>query len=114
VDRLELSGDALNDPHGLAGQPVFGSLVWAAPMALEDSVRDALLANCRAERTGLEGEMACGATSQGLVARYRGTSSQAARFWFSRLWRQTRLLRQLPPPQLPRVWPFQEQPLGTC
>jgi urease accessory protein len=114
VDRLELSGDALDEPHGLAGQPVFGSLVWAAPMALEDSARDALLAKCRAERAGLDGEMACGATRQGLVARYRGTSSQAARFWFSRIWRQTRLLRELPPPQLPRVWPFQEQPLEDC
>ncbi|NDG75565.1 MAG: urease accessory protein UreD [Synechococcaceae bacterium WB8_1B_136] len=117
VDRLELGGAALHDPHGLAGQPVFGSLVWAAPQALAREQLDELLANCRADRAGLEGEMACGALEQGLVARYRGHSSQAARFWFSRIWRHTRLLRGLPPPELPRVWPFQEQPLQqrqTC
>jgi urease accessory protein len=46
-----------------------------------------------------------------LIARYRGPSSQAARFWFTRLWARIRALRGLPTPELPRVWPFQEQPL---
>jgi urease accessory protein len=67
--------------------------------------------SCRADRNGLDGEMACGTLSQGLVARYRGPSSQAARYWFSRIWARIREVRGLPPPQLPRVWPFQEQPL---
>jgi urease accessory protein len=110
VDRLELGGEALGGDHGLAGQPVFGSLVWAAPQPLAATALERLLADCRAARSGLEGEMACGALEQGIVARYRGPSSQAARHWFSRIWQRTRTERGLAPPQLPRVWPFQEQP----
>jgi urease accessory protein len=55
--------------------------------------------------------MACGPLEQGLVARYRGPSSQAARHWFTRIWARIRAVRGLTAPQLPRVWPFQETPL---
>lgn len=107
VDQLELAGESLRSPHGLAGMPVFGSLVWAAPAPVPES----LLELCRADRTGLEGEMACGRLDQGLVARYRGSSTQAARWWFTRIWARIRAERGLAAPQLPRVWPFQEAPL---
>ncbi len=113
VDRLELGGSALQGEHGLAGQPVFGSLVWVAPQPLRPADLEQLLTAARTCRSGLEGTMACGALDQGLVARYRGPSSQAARFWFSRLWALIREQRQLAAPQLPRVWPFQEQPLAA-
>jgi urease accessory protein len=113
VDRLELAADVLQGEHGLAGQPVFGSLVWAAPQPLHGAQLAELLARCRAERVGLEGELACGALEQGLVARYRGSSSQAARYWFTRIWRLTRELRKLEAPELPRVWPFQEEPFAA-
>lgn len=106
VDRLELGGESLSDPHGLGGSPVVGSLVWAAPAP----VAEALLELCRADRAGLDGEMACGRLDQGLVARYRGPSSQAARFWFTRIWARIRAERGLAAPVLPRVWPFQEDP----
>ncbi len=111
VDRLELGGEALSGDHGMADEPVLGSLVWAAPQPLAADALSALLEQARLARNGLEGTMACGALEQGLVARYRGPSSQAARFWFCRLWALIRQERGLPPPQLPRVWPFQEQPL---
>ncbi len=110
VDRLELVAEALQEAHGMGGEPVFGSLVWAAPQPLSTAALAALLEQCRGERSGLVGEMACGALEQGIVARYRGPSSQAARYWFSRLWRLTRELRGLAAPELPRVWPFQEAP----
>ena len=110
VDRLALGDKALQGEHGLAGQPVFGSLVWVAPDQRIAAELEALLEDCRADRAGLPGDMACGALEQGLVARYRGPSSQAARFWFTRLWTRLRHVRGLPPPELPRVWPFQEQP----
>jgi urease accessory protein len=116
VDRLELGGDALAGEHGLAGRPVFGSLVWAAPLATEPLAADALaklLELCRADRAGLEGEMACGALPCGMVARYRGDSTRDARLWFARLWVRIRALRCLAPPQLPRVWPFQEDLEGS-
>lgn len=113
VDPLEISGASLAAEHGMAGQPVLGSLVWAAPQPLGAAALAQLLADCRSDRHGLEGEMACGALSQGLIARYRGPSSQAARFWFTRIWARIRAARGLSSPELPRVWPFQEQPLGS-
>ena len=110
VDRLELGGDALTSPHGLAAEPVFGSLVWAAPAPLPPEGLAQLLDQCRNARSGLDGAMACGPLNQGLIARYRGDSTQAARFWFCRIWRLLRLAMDQAPPQLPRVWPFQEDP----
>jgi urease accessory protein len=112
VDRLALAGDALEGSHGMGGEPVVGSLVWAAPHPLAASVLAHLVGLCRLEREGLAGEMACGALSQGLVARYRGPSSTAARWWFTRIWAQIRAVRNLAAPVPPRVWPFQEKPLA--
>ena len=72
-----------------------------------------LLREARRARIGLEGEMDCGALEQGLVARYRGPSTTAARTWFTRLWAAIRRQRGLPVPELPRCWPFQEEPLAA-
>ena len=109
VDRLELGGEALAGEHGMGGAPVFGSLVWVAPAPLAPMAVERLLAEARSDRTGLVGAMACGALDQGLVARYRGPSSQAARLWFRRLWARIRAQRGLSAPTPPRVWPFQEE-----
>lgn len=114
VEALEIGGASLEEEHGMAGQPVLGSLVWAAPEPLGSATLAALLDACRRDRQGLEGTMACGALDQGLIARYRGPSSQAARFWFTRLWARIRTVRGLPAPELPRVWPFQEHPLASA
>ena len=113
VDPLEISGASLATEHGMAGQPVLGSLVWAAPQPLGAAALAQLLADCRSDRQGLEGDLACGALDQGLIARYRGPSSQAARFWFTRVWARIRAARGLSAPELPRLWPFQEHPLGS-
>lgn len=113
VDRLELGQESLAGDHGMGGQPVFGSLVWAAPTSLSAEVLKDLLEHCRQDRQGLVGEMACGALEPGLVARYRGPSTTAARSWFTRLWYRIRAARGLAAPELPRVWPFQEQPLRS-
>jgi urease accessory protein len=109
VDRLELGGAALEGEHGMAGAAVFGSLVWVAPAPLAPAALNGLVAQARDDRAGLVGAMACGALEQGLVARYRGPSSQAARLWFRRLWARIRAQRGLSAPVTPRVWPFQEE-----
>jgi urease accessory protein len=109
VDRLELGGEGLAGEHGMAGAPVFGSLVWVAPEPLAPAALEALVVAARSDRRGLVGAMACGALEQGLVARYRGPSSQAARLWFRRLWGRIRAQRGLSAPATPRVWPFQEE-----
>ena len=92
---------------------MFGTLVWAAPLAMGAETTASLLEGARADREGLTGTMRCGALNQGLIARYSGESSRDARFWFSRIWARTRALRALSSPQIPRVWPLQEQPLPT-
>ncbi|KZR84772.1 Urease accessory protein UreD [Synechococcus sp. MIT S9509] len=111
VDRLELGDSSLQDLHGLHHQPVFGTLIWAAPIPLCAHILKDLVAAARDDREGLEGTMRCGGLQQGFIARYAGPSSRDARFWFSRIWRRTRLLRNLNEPKTPRVWPLQEQPL---
>ena len=111
VDRIELADASLDALHGLHHQPVFGSLVWAAPMPMQGDTIKALVDGAHDDRKGLEGKMRCGALQQGFVARYVGPSSRDARYWFSRIWRHTRLLRNLKAPRIPRVWPLQEQPL---
>lgn len=111
VDRLEISGEALKSIHGLNQQPVFGTLVWAAPFPLQTDLVNTLLEAVRQDRNELEGTMHCGVLPQGLIARYSGDSSRDARFWFSRIWARTRQARDLAPPQIPRVWPLQEDPL---
>ena len=112
VDRLELRGDALDHPHGLNGDAVFGTLIWAAPKELTTKEMTTLLRNARESRDGLRAtQMNCSSLEQGLIARYLGNSSRDARFWFSRIWALTRQLRELSEPKIPRVWPLQESPL---
>lgn len=112
ADRIELSGATLSAQHGMGGWPVFGSLVWVAPKTEPALPLQPLMEFCRADRQGLQGEMACGLLEHGLVARYRGPSTQAARWWFTRIWARIRAHRRLAPPELPRVWPFQEEPMA--
>ena len=69
ADRVELGGASLDSPHGLGGAPVFGTLVWAAPMAMGAEKTATLLEGARADREGLTGTMRCGALHQGLIAR---------------------------------------------
>ena len=111
VDRLEISDAALKGVHGLNQQPVFGTLVWAAPFPLPTDKLNTLLDDIRQDRNELKGTMQCGVLPQGLIARYSGFSSRDARFWFSRIWARTRQARALAAPKIPRVWPLQEDPL---
>jgi urease accessory protein len=111
-DAISLDRTSLEGEHGMAGQPVFGTLVWIAPSTLAPASRSAVLAQARSSRAGLAGTMACGLLESGLMARYRGDSSQAARFWFTRIWTGIHQVCGHPAPPIPRVWPFQEQPLG--
>ncbi len=111
VDQLELGGKALSSDHGMANQPVFGSMVWVAPSWVSKDSLKKLVQYSLAERNQLEGTMACSTIEHGLSARYRGLSSQAARFWFFRIWTHTRKLRKLSVPKPLRVWPMQENPI---
>lgn len=69
-----------------------------------------LLVECRQQRAGLEGFMTCSLLENGISARYTGSSTQSARFWFYRIWSLTRVLRKLSMPEYMRIWPMQENP----
>ena len=109
-DRLELSGEALKSIHGLEQKPVFGSFTWITPKEIKQKDLANLLVECRQQRAGLEGFMTCSLLQNGISARYTGSSTQSARFWFYRIWSLTRILRKLSMPEYMRIWPMQENP----
>jgi urease accessory protein len=81
-ERAQLDGgaDLLDSQLGLAGEPVFGTLLAAAPQ-IDAKLVDACRAPHPAAGTG-----AVSCLPGVLVARYLGASSAAAREYFARLW----------------------------
>tara|TARA_Y100001968_G_scaffold75115_3_gene66529 strand:- start:1404 stop:2294 length:891 start_codon:yes stop_codon:yes gene_type:complete len=108
IDQLELSGEALTSNHGLNFNPVFGSLIWIAPENFSTKNIEALIEVSRSIKQDLSGEMVCTPLKRGISARYLGESTQAARFWFLRIWSNIREIRNLSFPGNIRVWPLQE------
>lgn len=79
--RLEGGSDLLDSPLGLAGEPVFGTMLAAGPQ-----LDAGLVAACR-EPQPREGTGAVTCLPGVLIARYLGASSEAARGYFAQLWR---------------------------
>lgn len=129
IDRQQLIGgeETLNSPHGLAAQPVVGSLAWIGVPVTPELVEKArslfsplaqlgrgvggesLLPSPPGRGVGGEGfhQGEAGATrlTDGLLCRYRGNSTAEVRNWFIGVWQ---LLRQSfwgSPACPPRVWP---------
>lgn len=100
VERAVLHGGApmMASPVGLHGNPVFGTFLAAAR-----DVTQAMLESCR-KVNAIEGEGAVTRLPGVLIARYRGTSSGAARRYFTALWQVLRpaLTRRAALP--PRIW----------
>ena len=57
ADRVEPGGASLDSPHGLGGAPVFGTLVWAAPMAMGAETTTSLLEDMPDLPPGRPGEI---------------------------------------------------------
>jgi len=103
IDRQQLEGGSrlLDSAYGLAGQPVIGTLAWVGgPVSQE------LIGAARDLWTALAGLGEAGVTrlSQGLLCRYRGPSSSAARDWFTRVWDRVRREFRGCAAQAPRIW----------
>jgi urease accessory protein len=106
IDRQLLigGGKMLESPHGLAGKPVVATLAWVG-----EPVTTELVEKVRAlpsEATIYPGNCTIGVTRipNGLLCRYRGTSTTAARDWFVSIWDLLRLSFSERPCCLPRVW----------
>ena len=96
--RLEGGSDLLDSSLGLAGEPVFGTLLAAGPQ-----LEAGLVAACR-EPQPLAGTGAVTCVPGVLVARYLGASSEAAREYFAQLWRIVRPALAGRDAVPPRIW----------
>lgn len=101
IDRQWLPGSVATyaSAHGLAGQPVVGTFAWVG-----QAVEPDLVIAARQAWQGTSGEIGVTRLPLGLVCRYRGASTSAAKQWFTAVWqlvRQTHLRRDR---CLPRVW----------
>lgn len=103
IDRQQLEGGShlLDSAYGLAGQPVIGTLAWVG-----QPVSSELIGAAREQWTALAGPGEAGVTRlpQGLLCRYRGPSSSAARHWFTRVWDLLRREFRGCGAQPPRIW----------
>ncbi len=106
IDRQWLQGGhkMLESPHGLAGKPVVATLAWIGEPVTADIVEK--VRALPSEATIYPGNCTIGVTRipNGLLCRYRGTSTTAARDWFVSIWHLLRLSFSERPCCLPRVW----------
>jgi urease accessory protein len=112
IDRQLLKGEEmLTSPHGLGGYPVVATLAWVGqPITPEIVEKSRLLwQNMPFFHKDKRGEIhaSAGVTrlTNGLLCRYRGASTAAARTWLIAVWELLRLSGCDRPVCLPRVWP---------
>ncbi|MBP6095759.1 MAG: urease accessory protein UreD [Methyloversatilis sp.] len=100
LEQARIAGNSplLHSQAGLAGAPVFGTLLCAGFDA-----DDTLLADCRAAPC-MSGDVGVTRLPALLVARYRGTCTQAARAWFMHIWSLVRPTMTGLAAQAPRIW----------
>lgn len=101
IDRQYVPGsEALwASPHGLDGQPVVGTLAW-----LGRPVDAALVEAVREAARGIEGQVGTSQLPEGLVCRFRGAQTSAARDWFQAIRTLLRQHEGRPAPAWPRAW----------
>jgi urease accessory protein len=103
IDRQALTGGSplLENPYGLAGAPVIGSF---AAIGFEPA--PALLAELRAQCVVPDDAGIAGVTAlpAGIVCRYRGKSSSAARACFALIWDALRRNVRGRAAVIPRIW----------
>ncbi|MDF0557073.1 urease accessory protein UreD [Kamptonema sp. UHCC 0994] len=112
IDRQVVKGEEmLTSPHGLGGYPVLASLAWVGQPVTGEIVEKARLLwqNTPFFDEGKSGQiqLSAGVTrlTNGLLCRYRGSSTAAARRWLIGVWELLRLSGRDRAICLPRVWP---------
>jgi urease accessory protein len=103
IDRQWLPAGAkiIDSPHGLAGQPIVGSLTWIG-QAVEPQIIEKARELWHPQHSSSQGGVTC--LPMGLLCRYRGSSTTEVRNWFTDVWqllRSSLLKRSICPP---RVW----------
>ncbi|QLE44041.1 urease accessory protein UreD [Nostoc sp. C052] len=100
IDRQYLPGseDIFHTPHGLAGKPIVGSLVWVG-----GAVSGEIVEKMRNLWDG-QGEAGVSRLQHGLLCRYRGASTSEVRNWFIDVWQLLRVSFLNRGNCIPRVW----------
>lgn len=100
IDRQWLPGseEVFHSPHGLAGQPIVGSLVWVG-----NPISGETLEKMRNLWVGT-GEIGMTQLQNGFLCRYRGTSTSEVRNWFTAIWQLLRVSVLNRSSCVPRVW----------
>ncbi|MDZ8053064.1 MAG: urease accessory protein UreD [Aulosira sp. ZfuVER01] len=100
IDRQYLPGseEVFHSPHGLAGQPIVGSLVWVG-----NPVESEIVKKARSLWHGA-GEVGVSRLQHGLLCRYRGASTSEVRNWFTAVWQMLRVEFLSRGSCIPRVW----------
>ena len=104
IDKQWLPGseDTFHSPHGLAGKPIVASLVWIGkPIEQEIIKKVRNLWNAK-EKQGEAGVSQI--QGQGLLCRYRGSSTTEVRNWFIEVWHFLRLSCLQRSAIKPRIW----------
>ena len=107
IDRQWLPGNesTFHSPHALASQPIVASFVWLGKPINSDLVNQAWLLWEKQSTTGEAGVTTI--QGQGLLCRYRGSSTAEVKNWFIAVWMMLRPLlayRSATTEQTPRVW----------
>jgi urease accessory protein len=106
IDRQWLKGGEkmLESPHGLAGKPVVATLAWVGEPVTAELVEKVRALQCEATIYPVNSTTGVTRLPNGLLCRYRGSSTAAAREWFVGIWHLLRLSFSERPCCLPRVW----------
>jgi urease accessory protein len=98
IDRQRGSEEIFHSPHGLAGKPIVGSLVWVG-----GAVSGEIVEKTRNLWDG-KGEAGVSRLQHGLLCRYRGASTSEVRNWFINVWQLLRVSFLNRGNCIPRVW----------
>ena len=102
IDRQWLpASEALwNSPHGLAGQCIVGTLAW-----IGRSISPELVTEIRDLWPGDKASIGVTRLPEGLLCRYRGSTSHEVRTWFVAVWQRLRSMDSNSPSwEIPRIW----------
>ncbi|HLP87279.1 MAG TPA: urease accessory protein UreD [Nostocaceae cyanobacterium] len=100
IDRQILPGseEIFSSPHGLAGNPVVGSLVWVGSPVDGEIINKARSFITQPTSAGVS------RLEHGFLCRYRGNSTAQVRKWFTEIWQMLRISMLNRSYCLPRVW----------
>lgn len=111
IDRLWLPGNERiwHSENGLAGNPAIATLICFSPLIVPEII--AQLRQCTPSESAKVGITET--LGGGLLCRYRGQSTTAARQWLIQVWGVLRQSLWQTPVCIPRVWQLQQHPRET-